>query len=99
MNDMEVLVIKYYERLVLNGPVAPDVWPQWMKVTVGTLKENYTKVTRYKTKQITREEAKQIIQENGLVEVYESKDGKVFDTPDRAFQKKYKGTLPIPVLV
>lgn len=89
------IVIKYYERLSLNVPGVPDAWPQWLKVTACSVKENYKTVTRLRTKHIERQEAMKLIREAGLVLVHEDHDGKVYDTPDMSFKNKYKG-IPIP---
>lgn len=95
---MLMLMIKYYERFSLNVPGVPDAWPKWAKVTVATVKENYKPVTRLRIKNITREEAVHLIQERGLVQVHRDTNGKVYDTPDKSFQSKYKG-MPIPYIV
>ncbi|MBQ3722551.1 MAG: hypothetical protein II851_02465 [Bacteroidales bacterium] len=44
-----------------------------------------------KAKEISGKEARALIEERGLVKVYETNDGSVWDTPDRAFYEKYKG--------
>lgn len=44
-----------------------------------------------KAKEISGKEARAIIEEHGLVKVFETDDGSVYDTPDRAFLQKYKG--------
>lgn len=47
--------------------------------------------TPAKAKEISGKEARTIIREYGLVKVHETRDGSVYDTPDRAFYKKYNG--------
>lgn len=44
-----------------------------------------------KAQEVTGKEARAIIEERGLVKVYETKDGSVWDTPDQAFYNKYAG--------
>lgn len=91
---MSCLIIKYYEVFTLHFRGAPDAFPQWLKVWPDEKKKG-----RLKTKHISKEEAMAAIREEGLVEVHKDKDGKVWDTPDRAFQKKYKGRVEIPLVV
>ena len=88
---MDILVVKYFERFMLNVPGVPDAWPRWAKITVATVKENYKPVKRLRTKHISREEALEAIRENGLVESLRTKDGVVYDTKDGAFKKKARG--------
>ena len=95
---MDILVVKYFERFTLNVPGVPDAWPQWAKITVATVKENYKPVKRLRTKHISREEARRLIRENGLVEVHSDRDGKVWDTPDKLFQRKHAG-IQVPQIV
>lgn len=95
---MDILVVKYFERFTLNLPGIPDAWPQWAKITVATVKENYKPVARLRTKHISREEARRLIRENGLVEVYSDKNGKVWDTPDKIFHSNHKG-IQVPQIV
>lgn len=94
----DCLIIKYYERFTLNVPGVPDAWPQWAKISPAKIKENYKRVTRLRTKHITREEAIQIIRDNGLVKVYDDRNGKIWDTPEKSFQSKYRG-IPVPQIV
>lgn len=44
-----------------------------------------------KAQEVTGREAREIIDEYGLEKVYETEDGSVWDTPDRAFYNKYEG--------
>ena len=44
-----------------------------------------------KAKEISGKEARAIIKEHGLVKVLETREGCVYDTPDRAFFEKYNG--------
>ena len=44
-----------------------------------------------KAREVTGREARALIEEHGLVKVYETKDGSVWDTPDRAFYNRYQG--------
>lgn len=94
----DCLIIKYYERFTLNVPGTPDSWPQWAKITAVNVKENYKSVTRLRTKHIDRKEASRIIRENGLIEVHSDRNGRIWDTPGKSFQEKYKG-VPIPQIV
>lgn len=41
--------------------------------------------------EVTREEAMDYVRKNGLVVMYETSEGKIWDTPDGAFQEKHKG--------
>lgn len=94
----EFIVIKYFERLSLTVPGVPDAWPQWLRVTACTVRENYKSVRRLRTKHIDRQEALRLIRESGLVLAHEDKNGKVWDTPDKTFQKTYKG-VSVPQVV
>ena len=59
---------------------------------IGQAMRTYELCTSPKAaKEITGKEARAIIEEHGLVKVYETKDGSVYDTPDRAFLGKYEG--------
>lgn len=42
---------------------------------------------------ITKDEAKKYIKENGLVLAKKDESGCIWDTPDRAFYEKFKGTM------
>ena len=42
-------------------------------------------------RELSPREAKALIEERGLVKALETKDGSVYDTPERAFFNKYKG--------
>lgn len=92
-----ILVIKYFERFSLNVPGTADAWPQWAKITPAKVRENYKSVTRLRLKRIDREEAKRLIRANGLVETFSDKNGKIWDTPDKSFQVRFKG-VPVPQL-
>ena len=95
---MDILVVKYFERLTLTVPGVPDAWPQWLRVTACTVRENYKSVKRLRTRHISREEARRLIRENGLVEVHSDRDGKVWDMPDKLFQRKHAG-IQVPQIV
>lgn len=41
--------------------------------------------------EVTKEEALDYIERNGLVVAYETREGKVWDTPDGEFQRRNKG--------
>ena len=59
---------------------------------IGTAMRTYEVCTSpKKAKEISGKEARSIIEEHGLVKVYETNDGSVYDTPDQAFRKKYNG--------
>ena len=84
-NNQLILVIKYYERFTLPLPGVNERYPRWGIVRVTPDGKIHLKV-------VERAQAKQKIAENGLVEYnYEEAEGKVFDTPDKAFQKRYAG--------
>lgn len=85
------IVIKYYERFLLTVPGVPDAWPQWAVVTAGTIKENRVPVKAVKMKNIDKQEAMRLIRDGGLVCVEQWESGKVFDTPERDFQRTHKG--------
>ena len=42
-------------------------------------------------REVTGKEAHKLIESHGLVKVLETKDGSVWDTPDRAFYRKWQG--------
>lgn len=84
---MEFIVIKFYERLLMMDESSR----QWAKVTVRTATIEGRKRRIAKMKVITRKEALALIKENGLVESLECEHGKVWDTPNGSFQRKYKG--------
>ena len=44
-----------------------------------------------KRQQLTRAQAQEYIREHGLVETLNCEEGQIWDKPDRAFQRKYKG--------
>lgn len=90
------LIIKHYERFALNVPGIPDSWPRWAKITAGTVKENHRTIPRVRLKTLTREQARALIKEGGLVEVFRNRSGIVYDTPDKAFYKKYHGAIDVP---
>ena len=37
----DYIIAKYYERFALNVPGVPDSWPQYLKITVVSVRENY----------------------------------------------------------
>ena len=94
----DYIICKYFERFALIVPGVPDSWPQYLKISVVSVRENYRYVNRFRTKHIDRHEAQRLIREGGLTEVLNTKDGKVWDTPDKSFQERYRG-LPIPTVV
>lgn len=47
-------------------------------------------------KGISEEAAERYIHKHGLVKVLENKDGAIWDTPDRAFLRKFKGCFDKP---
>lgn len=91
----EIIVIKFYEKLVLKVPGTQDAFTQWAVVSATKDKDGNNKL---KTRRIDHREAIRLIKENDLVEALRNKDGVVFDTKDNDFQKKYKG-VPIPMFV
>lgn len=69
--------------IVLHSPVvAPtgDVRREWYIVT--------DPLHGYR---VSRAKAEEYIEEHGLVEALDCEDGTVWDTPDRAFQQRYRG--------
>ena len=44
-----------------------------------------------KRRKVARQQAEEYIEENGLVEALDCEHGTIWDTPDRDFQKQYKG--------
>lgn len=51
------------------------------------------KVSQHAPKKLTKEEAKDIIKEQGLVVAMKLNTGEtIWDTPDKAYQKRWKGT-------
>lgn len=92
--EEDLLIIKFFERFRLNVPGTPDAFPRWGKVTV----KSNTRAGTLRLKNIDREEALRIIEERGLVQTHSDRDGAVFDTPGRSFQKKYR-RIPVPVLL
>lgn len=84
-NNQLLLVIKYYEKFALPVPGEHDRWPRWGIVKVTPDGKMHLKV-------VERSKAREVIRERGLIESHASDTfGKVFDTPDKAFQKRYAG--------
>lgn len=92
-----LLVIKYRETMQLPTSFFPASSAVWAKVTPRSRKTIATPAAEVKT--ITREEALDLIRERGLVRVEHSRDGSIYDTPDCAFQRRYKGRIFIPQIV
>lgn len=44
-------------------------------------------------KEVSREKALEYIRENGLILTEKNADGEIYDTPEKDFQKTYKGIL------
>lgn len=90
-----ILVIKFYEQFALKVPGPPDSFAQWAVVTTGKDRCDWR---RLKIKRVERAEALRVIRENRLVETHRDKDGVVFDTADRAFQRFHRGaTVPFAI--
>ena len=89
-NKNLILVIKYFEKFALPLPGVNDRWPRWGVVTI-------TPDGKMRMKVIERAEAKEKIAENGLVEyAVGDPNERIYDTPDRAFHKRYAGRVPVP---
>lgn len=86
---MDHIIIKYYEKFSMNLPGIPDRWTRYAKVTVANGK-------KIRAKEIDRKEAMDTIRKEGLALVHvDTQYGKIWDTPGKSFQKKYKG-IAIP---
>ena len=84
-NNQLLLVIKYYEKFTLPVPGEHDRWPRWGIVKVNPDGKIHLKV-------VERSKAREVIRERGLIESHANDTfGKVYDTPDKAFQKRYAG--------
>lgn len=44
-------------------------------------------------KEISKKEALEIIRENGFILVYDNDNGKIWESPDKEWSKKYKGVF------
>ncbi len=82
---MNILIIKYNESFCLNLDTLKERWPKWGLVTIDTSKKRKKLVF----KDITRKEALSAIRENKLELVHEDRNGRIYDTTDRAFKKLY----------
>lgn len=80
------IIIKYYEEFSF-GFRDSDSWPQWARLTAVPDRAGF----RLKVKSVTKREALAFIRENGLECALECEYGKVWDTPGRDFQARYKG--------
>lgn len=59
--------------------------------TGDTFHEYHIVYAPMKKRQVSARQAKDYIEEHGLVETLDCEDGTVWDTPDRAFQQRYRG--------
>lgn len=90
--DPLFLIVKYYISVL----GVTDTSPHWGKVTAIT--NTNTGKSRVELSEITRDTAISLIRENGLVLAYQSKkDGRIYDTPDKAFQEKFKGLISVNI--
>lgn len=92
----DALIIKYYETLIFT----PDQrYAQWAKVTPTKewvklpYQSRYEARPRASVKIISERRAKALIGKNNLVLVHEDKDGLIYDTADREFQRKWGNDL------
>lgn len=82
-----ICVIKYKEELVLSDKFREAYW-NW---AVCRPSASYDEVL---VKKITKEKAQQIIEDYKLTLAFRNEDGKVYDSPQKDFQRAYGG-LPI----
>ena len=80
---METMVMKSVVRSKLNPREVGGY--EWWIIT--------NPLTSQGSKKVERVKAKDAIRENGLVLIEKSRDGEIYDTPDRAFQRKWKGRV------
>lgn len=84
-------------RSWVTSPVQPtEKYPIWHKVTAQRIKcEGLEKPFCVQYADITRAEALELIERHDMVKVLDNKDGWIYDTINRDFQKKYKGLIHI----
>ncbi len=80
----DLIVIKYNNRFAFSLPGIPDSHPSWAIVRPGG-------EGRVRKRDVDRREALETIERLGLKLTHENKYGKIWDTPDRDFQKNNHG--------
>ena len=90
--DPLFLVVKYYVSVL----GVTDTSPHWGRA--NALIHIETGKAHVEFTEIERSEAIRLIEDNGLICTYQSKkDGRIYDTPDKSFQEKFKGLITVNI--